>query len=102
MDFTAGLAVLTLWLLLAPPAGADANLAVRLVIGVCARDRSWSARHRAGRIPQVGRLGGGDDPLRPFSVGSLLVSPGARLEGALFAAVAVLTFFAGIDAARRP
>lgn len=99
-----GLAALTLWLLVTPPAGADAGVSVRLVIGaICAAPlvvllaTANADRHKWGVWVAVMMI-----PYVTFSVGSLLVSPGARMQGALFAAVTVLTFFAGIDAARRP
>ncbi|MEO8225098.1 MAG: DUF2069 domain-containing protein [Gammaproteobacteria bacterium] len=98
-----GLLLLSVWLLVAPPAGQAAPPATRLLIGtVCTLPllallaaglraaRQWGAWVAIVLIPYFA-----------LSVGSLLVAPGRRLEGAAFATLTVLVFFSGIAANRQ-
>lgn len=100
----AGLLVLAVWLLAAPPAGPATALATRLLIGVlCATPplillvaglrtvRQWGVWVAIVMIPYF-----------TLSVGALLVSPGQRLEGAALATLISLVFFSGIAASRQP
>lgn len=100
----AGLAYLVVALLVAPPAGASAPAAVRLLVGslfalpllllLAAAFRGagrWGVWAALVMIPYV-----------TFSVGAWLVSPATRLPGIAFALVASVVFFAGILAARGP
>lgn len=99
----AGLTGLTLWLLWSPPAGESVGAGERLAIGTaCAapllvllaqslrNDTQWGKWVAVVMVPYVA-----------LSVGAMLVTPDGRWPGAVFAAVAVLVFFAGIDTARR-
>jgi uncharacterized membrane protein len=100
----AGLLVLSVWLLVAPPAGHATGAGTRLVIGlICAVPllalvvaglrsvRQWGAWVAIVLIPYFA-----------LSVGALLVAPGQRVEGGAFATVIALVFFAGIAATRQP
>lgn len=100
----AGIVAMAAWLVVDPPAGASAAFPARLAVGVlCAAplmvllasarraDRRWGTWTALLMIPYV-----------TFAVGALLMRPGSPLTGAVFATVAVLTFFAGLDASRRP
>lgn len=98
-----GLVVMAAWLVIDPPAGANAALPARLAVGLlCAApllallvmarrvNRRWGTWTAVLMIPYV-----------TFAVGALLMRPDGPLAGAGFATVAVLTFFAGLDASRR-
>ena len=100
----AGLAYLALALLIAPPAGASAPAATRLLVGLlaatpllvllAARTRAaarWGTWVALVMIPYV-----------TLSVGSWLVSPATRASGIAFALVASVVFFSGVFAARAP
>jgi uncharacterized membrane protein len=99
----AGLLVLAMWMLAAPPAGPAVTLATRLAIGtLCAAPllillvaglrtaRQWGAWVAIVMIPYF-----------TLSVGALLVSPGQRLEGTALATLIALVFFSGIAASRQ-
>jgi uncharacterized membrane protein len=99
----AGLLLLSAWLLVAPPAGPEADLATRLLIGaLCAapllllalaglrKVRQWGAWVAILMIPYFA-----------LSVGAMLVAQGQRLEGAAFTTLLAVVFFTGIAAARR-
>lgn len=99
----AGLAVLWVWLLIAPPAGAAASALVRLVIGLaCAAPllvllltglrnyRQWGVWVAIVMIPYFA-----------LSVGAFLVAPTREPDGALFATLVAALFFAGIRASRQ-
>lgn len=98
-----GLLVLSIWLLIAPPAGPAAEQGTRLLIGaLCAAPllilvvaglravRQWGAWVAIIMIPYFA-----------LSVGAMLVAQGGRLEGAAFASLVAVTFFAGIAASRQ-
>jgi uncharacterized membrane protein len=98
-----GLLVLSAWLVAAPPAGATASAGARLLIGLlCAAPllllvaaglravRQWGAWVAITMIPYF-----------TLSVGSMLVAPGQRVEGAAFASLIVIVFFTGIAALRQ-
>jgi uncharacterized membrane protein len=100
----AGLLVLVVWLLAAPPAGPTTAFATRLLIGAaCAAPllillaagrravRQWGVWVAIVMIPYFA-----------LSVGALLVSPGQRLPGATLATLIALVFFCGIATSRRP
>lgn len=99
----AGLLLLSLWLLVAPPAGPTVSPGIRLLIGLlCAAPllslvlaglravRQWGAWVAIVLIPYF-----------TLSVGSLLVAPGHRLEGAVFATLTAVVFFSGIAVSRQ-
>jgi uncharacterized membrane protein len=98
-----GLLVMSLWLLIAPPAGPAAAPGTRLLIGaLCAAPllilvlagiravRQWGAWVAIVMIPYFA-----------LSVGAMLVAQGGRLEGAAFATLIAVVFFTGIAASRR-
>ncbi|MEO7387399.1 MAG: DUF2069 domain-containing protein [Gammaproteobacteria bacterium] len=99
----AGLALLASWLVIDPPAGPATAPATRLLIGIlCASPllalvvtglrgaRQWGAWVAIGLIPYF-----------TLSVGSLLVAPDQRVEGAVFATLTALVFFTAIAASRQ-
>lgn len=99
----AGLLALGAWLLAAPPAGPAAAPGARLLIGaLCATPllvlvlaglravRQWGAWVAIAMIPYFA-----------LSVGAMLVAEGQRIEGAAFATLIAVVFFAGIAAARQ-
>jgi len=98
-----GLLVMSVWLLVAPPAGPAAAPGTRLLIGaLCAAPllilvvaglravRQWGAWVAITMIPYFA-----------LSVGAMLVAQGQRLEGAAFATLIAVVFFAGIAASRQ-
>lgn len=98
----AGLLVLGVWLLIAPPASPATPPGTRLLIGaLCAAPllvllvaglrtvRQWGAWVAIIMIPYFA-----------LSVGAMLVAPGQRLEGAAFSALIAVVFFTGIAATR--
>jgi uncharacterized membrane protein len=100
----AGLLVLVVWLLASPPAGPTTARAPRLVIGLlCTAPllillvaglravRQWGVWVAIVMIPYFA-----------LSVGSLLVSPGQRLPGAVLSTMIALVFFSGIATSRQP
>ena len=99
-----GLAILGAWLLIWPPAGAAATTVVRLAIGLaCAapllvllltglgHSRKWGVWVAIVMIPYFA-----------LSVGAFLVAPTREPDGALFATLVAVLFFAGISASRQP
>lgn len=99
----AGLLVLSAWLLITPPAGSAAPPATRLLIGaLCAAPlvllvlaglrtvRQWGVWVAIVMIPYFA-----------LSVGAMLVARGQQLEGAGFATLVAVVFFAGIAASRQ-
>jgi uncharacterized membrane protein len=98
-----GLVILAGWLLVDPPADADASANARLVAGLfCALPLLilvaawWRAGPKWGGWVAVVLV-----PYVTLAVGAVLVSPGGRLAAGLFALLTVVVFFAGLDAGRR-
>jgi len=99
----AGLAVLAVWLLIAPPVGAAASTPARLLIGLaCAAPllvllltgfrtyRQWGVWVAIVMIPYFA-----------LSIGAFLVAPNRKPVGALFATLVAALFFAGIRTSRQ-
>ncbi len=99
----AGLLVLSVWLVVAPPAGPATAPVPRLLIGLlCAAPllilvaagfravRQWGAWVAIVLIPYFA-----------LSVGSFLVAPGRQLAGAAFATLIAVVFFTAIVASRQ-
>lgn len=99
----AGLVALGAWLLVAPPAGSAAGTGARLLIGAaCALPllilavaglrgaRQWGTWTAIVLIPYFA-----------LSVGSMLVSPGGRLESTAFSVLVAAVFFLGIATGRQ-
>lgn len=99
----AGLVVLAVWLLAAPPAGGGAPALARLVIGAtCALPLAVLAATGLRGVRQWGAwVAIVLVPYFALSVGTLLVDPARRLESIAFSSLVATVFFLGIAANRR-
>lgn len=99
----AGLGVLALWLLAAPPAGTATPALTRLAIGAaCALPLAVLAATGLRGVRQWGAwVAIVLVPYFALSVGSMLVDPVRRLESVAFSSLVAAVFFLGIAANRR-